>query len=108
MTVAMVLETTTGPSNLPTRSRTSSLDEDGELVCPMRVAKARATKATAIARSGDLGEAPRIGNSVFEIQRHGIPEIMRQAAELDDLLAAFKGGTDFRRMRAALGRIGAH
>ncbi len=38
---------------------------------------ARATKATAVARTGDLEEASAIGESVFEIERQGIPEILR-------------------------------
>lgn len=52
-------------------------------------------KATAIAREGALDEATAIGESVFEIQRQGIPEIMRQTEELANVLADFKPAGSF-------------
>jgi hypothetical protein len=55
-------------------------------------------------REGDLDEATAIGESVFEMQRQGIPEIMRQTEELADLLADFKPAGSFLDGRFAASR----
>jgi hypothetical protein len=95
MSVAMALGDNSHAIELADAIERQFTAEDGELLRPMRIAKARATKATAIAREGDLDEATAIGESVFEIERQGIPEIMRQTEELADLLANFKSAGSF-------------
>ncbi|MEM7271657.1 MAG: hypothetical protein AAF547_01135 [Actinomycetota bacterium] len=99
MSVAMALGDNSRAIDLADAIERQFTADDGELLRPMRIAKARATKATAIAREGDLDEATTIGESVFEIQRQGIPEIMRQTEELAALLADFKPAGSFLRER---------
>ncbi len=95
MSVAMALGNNARAIALADAIERQFTADDGELLRPMRIAKARATKATAVAREGDLDEATAIGESVFEIERQGIPEIMRQTEELAELLANFKPAGTF-------------
>ena len=57
MSVAMTLGDTDIAIDMAEAIERQFTDADGELLRPMRIAKARAVKATALARSGDLGAA---------------------------------------------------
>ncbi len=103
MTVLLSLGETDRASDLADAVERSSTAADGQLLRPMRVAKARAVQATAAARRGDLDKATAIGESIFEIKRHGIPEILRNTRELADSLAGHAPAEHFLTVRAELG-----